>query len=153
MNLKDLSDIASPAIAIGSLAVAIWSLHHTKQVEARLTKDERLVFGPLKNPRLATYDHARAVLVCKVVNVGRRRATIDKIEVHNRLGNTVAVTWASEIDGFGNPLDPLELVAVDSSANIYIRRDDGIAHTENSTIIVHHSQSETPEVLQFTTKI
>lgn len=153
MEFKALLDIASPFIAFGSLALAGWTLHHTKGVEKRLTKDERLVFGPVKHPWLPNNAHARSVLVCKVVNVGRRRATIDKIQVHNRLGEPVVVTWASEIDAFGNPLDPLELVAVDSSINIYIRRDDGIVHTEESRITVYHSQSRKPEVLQFKTII
>ena len=149
MGFKEIADISSPFIAVGSLAVAAWTLYHTKKVEQRLTQDERLVFGPLRFAALTNAFHRKSVLVVRVVNVGRRRATIDKILAVNRLGEPLDVSWSNEIDAFGNPIDPLELVAVESSLNIYILLTSRPIHTQHSRFTIHHSQSKEPAVLIF----
>ena len=138
-----LGDIAT----WGSTAIALVALIRTYVISHRLDKDERLVFGPLLNPNLLVSDHKNSTLVAKVVNVGQRRATIDRIEFHTASGIAREVIWGEQIDTVGNVVNPLELASVESAISLFIRDREMRFFQQGDRITVFHSQRNSPTTL------
>lgn len=148
MTTTDWIAVAAIVVASIAAAIAFAGYRHSVEVERRLMKDERIQFGPVHQLALSSPDHGRAMLTVHLVNLGRRKATVTKVEAMDQLGR-VDVEWSTSIDAFGNLVESKGLVLVDPEISLHVRRPDGAAFEEGSKLFVTHSQADTPAELTF----
>jgi hypothetical protein len=104
-------------------AVRNYKLARAIQLDAKA--DERIVIGEVAHPSLRTQTHADAVVQIPIFNKSKRKATVTDLTVYDRRSNPIAVTWSSEINEFGNPQSPANLVGLTDACTLYARRIDG----------------------------
>lgn len=157
MNVADLftrPDLAN-VLALGSLMVSVVAMIATwrntasvKRYEMLLRGDDRIVSGTLAHPPLNRIEYWQCVLGVRLVNCSSRRATVSDVRARHR-GQEIRVTWSDGIDAVGDPQGAGGVIAVDSSADLYIRRNDGKCFDDGTIITFRHSFQHEPVELCF----
>ncbi|WDE09360.1 hypothetical protein [Thalassomonas haliotis] len=135
---------ALAAILAGLCAFLSYKL--TRNIQAELKSDERIILGVPIHPELKKLKHGQCVLMCALFNKSKRKAYIHSVEAFDRQGAVLDVTWAGEIDQIGIPQKPSQLVGVVDSASLYVRATDG-KEVEYMELQVWHSFSDKPCVM------
>lgn len=140
----------SNVISALAAALAAGALFHSFWLERRLRKDDRIIFDTLSRPGLRIREHAVPVLAVNLANLGRRKAAITSVLVNDTNNKPIDVTWSNVIDALGNTERPNGLFLVDEKEmTLFIRRNDGAAFPEGTTVQISHTHSSTPHVLVF----
>lgn len=69
----------------------------------------------------------RDVLQFELFNKLRRKAYVDGVSAECCNGSNIPITWGNSINGVGNITPPLQLIGIDDTVMIYVRRNDGEA--------------------------
>jgi len=104
---------------------------------------ETLVLSKLIHPGLSTLDHDKCVITGRLFNKSSQKAVVRRIRAYDRNGNSLNVTWSNQIDPYGNPEKPYELIGFSDSEDIYIRQDNG-EEIEYCKLEIFHSLSQDP---------
>ena len=79
------------------------------------------------------------ILHCSIFNKGKRKAYIDSVKAYDYKGKEIEITWSDSADGLGNILYPTQLIGIENSTSLFIRRDDGEKFNFKTKIIIKHS--------------
>lgn len=138
-----LAAVLSALAAIFSGFSAFLSFKHAKKMKAELESDERIIASNLVHPGLKVHDHDECVLCCTLFNKSKRKAHIESVMAFDRNGIEISITWASEIESFGNPLNPSKIAGIVDSVPLYVRKNDGES-IEYMCLKVFHSFPDSP---------
>jgi hypothetical protein len=117
--------------------------------DAVLSSDEQVVAGRLRKPDLAHIDHSKCVLWTHLVNRSQRRAVVNDVRAFEPDGKPIDVTWSGRISSVGNPEAASGLLPIELSTELYLRRDDGEAFRQDTTVKIAHTFKGSPLVLKF----
>lgn len=129
--------------AISALASAVfagltfWWMMLTRR-ESRA--HDRVVVGAARHPRLRESAHSLAVLSVPILNGSQRTAVIEAVRVLDDRGKLLKVSWSGAIDECGNLQEPIGVLGIDGTGQVFIRRPMG-EPIPAGTIIIKHSLS------------
>ena len=138
----------SSVAAIFSAICAFLAFRLSRKIQNELKSDEIIVFGPLQEPPLQHRSHRKCVVGCAVFNKSRRKAYITSVQASDDSGKEIGIKWSSSIDKVGNPENPVHLIGLVDSANLFIRRNDGLAIDE-MVLKISHSFPTSPEIIEY----
>ena len=121
----------------------------SRRIQRESKEDEVLLAGTLQSPNLATLDHQKCVLWTTLLNKGKRKAVVSRVLAREPGGHQIAITWADEIDPYGNPMSASQILGVVDTCPLYVRRNDGMAFRFDTRVEVTHSLKSDPLVLVY----
>lgn len=150
MTFESLAAIISALGALLSGAFAILAYSQQRMVRSELKADEKLLFGTPHHPTFVQQqEHRISVLVIAVHNVSTsKRAFLTKLRGYDHKGEPVAISWSGQTDEVGNVIEESELLPIQSSADVYVRRNDGKA-IDVLSLKIFHTFSRTAETVVF----
>lgn len=147
-----VSAIATAAAVVGTTLsgwVAVKAFRMAKAHDAILRGDEEIVAGRLQKPELLCFDHRKCVLWTHLVNRSTRRVVINDAKAFGPRGDPIEVTWSGRISDVGNPEGASGVLAVEAQTEVYLRRNDGQAFQEGTTVQLAHGFNGSPLVLKY----
>jgi hypothetical protein len=135
-----MSTAVAAIAAIVASACAFLSYRLSKGIYDEIKSDEVIVAGPLHHPGLSETSNDNCVLRCALFNKSKRKAYINSVKALNKNGKNIEITWSDSIDHIGNIRNPLGLLGIENSINLFIRRNDGKEFDE-TVIKIDHSFS------------
>ena len=149
-----MNELFFTTAVVGSLAAVVSAIYAirayrlSQKIHTEMKADEKIIFGQPQEPHLADKDHSNCVIVCRLLNKSRRKAFVNSVRAIDEQGEEVPITWSSRIDRFGNPRDPLGLIELIDSVDLYVRRKDG-EETDYMSLEISHSFQNSPATVVY----
>lgn len=146
--LPEVTSIASVLAAVFSGWCAYLSYKLSAKLREEMKSDEMLIASKLIHPGLATRAHDDAVITCTLFNKSKRKGFVSEVKAYDSKNNPIAITWSNQIDPYGNPLRPCELIGIVDTENLFIRENMG-EEISFCRLEIYHSFSTAPLVAVF----
>jgi hypothetical protein len=146
--LPEVTSIASVLAAIFSGWCAYLSYKLSSRLREEMKSDETLIASKLIHSSLVTREHDDCVITCNLFNKSKRKVFVSEVRAYDSKNNPIAVTWSNQIDQFGNPLRPCELIGIVDTESLFIRENMGKA-ISFCRLEICHSFSTAPLVVVF----
>jgi hypothetical protein len=115
---------------------------------APTVKPDALIVSKLSHPDLRERDHRASVLGCTIFNKSGQKGAITKVSAYDKRDNLMNVTWSKEIDDFGNPINPCELIGIIDQTSLFVRANDG-KEIEFCKLDIFHTFFDSPITATF----
>ena len=146
--LIEITSVASVLAAVFSGLCAWLSYKLSRKIRDEMKSDEIVLVSKTIHPGLQTPAHDQCVITCTLFNKSKRKVYVNKVRAFHRNGDPIPVSWSNEIDDYGNPQRPCELIGIVDSQELYVRRNDG-NEMDFCRLEVHHSFSTEPVTAVF----
>ncbi|RZB35986.1 MAG: hypothetical protein SRB2_02584 [Desulfobacteraceae bacterium Eth-SRB2] len=105
--------------------------------------NETLVISKLIHPGLQDRSHNNCVITGRLFNKSNQKVVINKVKAYDHNSKPLNITWSNQIDQYGNPEKPYELIGFVDSEDIFIRQNNG-EEIEYCKLEIFHSFSQEP---------
>ena len=143
-----LATSLSALAAIFSGTCAFLSYKLARKIQEELKSDERIVAGVPVHPDLNDHNHSDAVIQCTLFNKSKRKSYLNAVSAYSQKGEKIDITWSDEIDQYGNPQNPCQLIGIVDSCPLFVRRNDGQT-IDYARLEISHSFSKSPITVIF----
>lgn len=140
-----LTAIATSAAIVAAVS-AYLSYRLSRRIYEEIKSDEVIIPGPLHHIGLRNQDHDKCVLRCTLFNKSKRKAYISSVDAFDSKKSKIRIKWSNKHNEYGEILDPTELLGVEDSVNLVMRRNDGEAFEKTIVRIKHSFSSDEIEL-------
>lgn len=138
--------VIATSTAIIAAVSAYLSYRLSRRIYDEIKSDEVIIPGPLHHIGLRNQDHDKCVLRCTLFNKSKRKAYVSSVEAFDSKKSKIKITWSNKHNEYGEILDPTDLLGVEDSVNLVMRRNDGEAFEKTNVRIKHSLSSDKIEL-------